>query len=124
METKELSVSVIEGNKLIAEFMGGWYETKDQPNPYWENIWSEKIYPDTKDLKYHKSFDWLMPVVEKIESLGYEVKIGRISCQVHEILKQNSPISSLVCGNISKKIDLVYDVCVNFIQWYNQNKHN
>lgn len=46
---------IIEGNKLIAEFMG----------------MGEKFLPmdyeHENGVRYHSSWDWLMPVVEKIE---------------------------------------------------------
>ena len=53
MEQKQ----IIEGNKIIAEFMGKTrrYET------------TIEIFYD--NLKYHSSWDWLMPVVEKIEGI-------------------------------------------------------
>ena len=51
-------------NKLIAEFMGmqhtdiGWYDNEE----------SLKLKDNTFDkLNFHTSWDWLMPVVEKIE---------------------------------------------------------
>ena len=60
-----------ENNRLIAEFMGftyekniGWYDN--------EMLMSQDVY-DNQDgncfdeLKFHSSWDWLMPVVEKIE---------------------------------------------------------
>jgi len=54
----------MKGNKLIAEFMGmqhtdiGWYDNEE----------ALKLKDNTFDkLNYHESWDWLMPVVEKIE---------------------------------------------------------
>ena len=50
-----------KNNKLIAEFMGVY--SKENGYDY------TKI--GNKGVSYHKSWDWLMPVIEKIESLGY-----------------------------------------------------
>lgn len=63
---------IIEGNKLIAEFMGV-YEINGiyggcTVNPLKNSMTSDK-------LKYHFSWDWLMPVIEKIEELGFWTKI-------------------------------------------------
>lgn len=56
---------IIEGNKLIAEFMG--YEK----HPTIEDCLrdpqkSEHNFMHPSHLKYHSSWDWLMPVIEKI----------------------------------------------------------
>lgn len=65
--------NIVENNKLIAEFMGLYkgfhafeYESGQIPE------WAEKEESNTlflTDLKYHNSWDWLMPVVEKIGKL-------------------------------------------------------
>ena len=68
--------NIIENNKLIAEFLvkneGGLVKLK-------ENIFStidEFEIPDDyltlKDLKYHLDWNWLMGVVEKIESFVFD----------------------------------------------------
>jgi len=55
-------------NKLIAEFMGrGGTFNHD------ETMICTGIYPDTMTLmKYHTSWDWLMPVVQKCYESGAE----------------------------------------------------
>ena len=65
---------IIEGNKLIASFMG---DTK-------RNL---ELDPNVSGYHYHDLFDWLMPVVEKIEqSRDYYVKIygnqAYVQCKV------------------------------------------
>ena len=54
----------MEDNKLIAEFMGisidgEFAYIEDEGNPL------EEVMPINK-LNYHTSWDWLMPVVQKI----------------------------------------------------------
>ena len=56
---------MINKNKLIAEFMG----LKEHKGSYYF-INKEEWIPDV-ELEYHKSWDWLMPVIEKIETRGY-----------------------------------------------------
>jgi hypothetical protein len=79
-----------KNNKLIAEFMG--YEV----HPTYED--------ERHDLHYHTSWDWLMPVVQKIEQ----------DCE-------GVPQEML---NISLYSDIndVYNAVVEFIKDYNQNK--
>jgi hypothetical protein len=66
---RELEAAIINGNKLIATFMG-WDEENDQypsniPDEIWGNFFDNEI-------KYLTSWDWLMPVVEKISRIEYE----------------------------------------------------
>lgn len=72
---------IIEGNKLIAEFMGGKYM------PYTEGMFGhfdhfmfpklqyDENFIKINDLQYCSSWDWLMPVIEKIEKQGYYTNI-------------------------------------------------
>ena len=59
----------MKDNKLIAEFMG-WdilSPTTIPPNLHLSNL--EVDSGEIANLKYHSSWDWLMPVVEKINDL-------------------------------------------------------
>ena len=106
-------------NKLIAEFLG-----------YIDNWCSEEgflIDPKTNydvcidSLQFHTDWNWLMQVVEKIESLGYwtellggchqEFRIGKIN-QIKEFINKDG----------SDKKEAVYNACIEFIKWYNENK--
>ena len=79
-EKKDLKEGKMKSNKLIAEFMGyklmscsrgkAWdigksIPTKDHLLPI------QGMLHTGNELKFHKSWDWLMPVIEKIETLGY-----------------------------------------------------
>ena len=101
-----------EQNRLIAEFMG---IRSDDGKTSHES--SEYYYEDC-ELEYHTSWDWLMPVVEKIESIGgQQVFINGSSCNIygerHETIK--------AYGN---KLESTYASVVEFIKWYNENKKN
>jgi len=104
-------------NKLIAEFMGA---TLHKNGGYQHYSMPKYVKPEL--MEYHDSWDWIMPVIEKIEDIGFEVVIGRISCNVNEILGRDKPIVSMVCGNISKKLYLIFTTVVKFIKWYNTQK--
>lgn len=73
---------ILEGNKLIAEFMGGIYshyasawgfgnarieheDLKVQGKVYKNAVWAERF---ETELKYHSSWDWLMPCIGKISN--------------------------------------------------------
>ncbi len=54
----------IEGNKLISDFMD-LSRTDQNKYPFGQPITGVNF----REAKYHTSWDWLMPVVEKIESI-------------------------------------------------------
>lgn len=121
MKTNEIT----EGNQLIAEFMGitddkGWYDgfLIDKAGlPFSCGAMGN----GTRKLNFNSSWDWLMPVVEKIENSGFDVNVKGISCSINRILETKT-IIQFVCGERSKKIELVWLVVVEFIKWYNENK--
>lgn len=116
-----------ENNKLIAEFMG--CTTVDRPKgkkyvmvglPTGSPV---ELYPI--DFKYHTSWEWLMPVVEKIEKQVsvFEINIsiieGNNTILIHPNFK-NTFGEIKVSSNY--KMEAVYNACINFINWYNVNK--
>lgn len=109
---------ILEGNKLIAKFMG-W--KKDN------NVSNERYYKEgdvSKNLcnfSYNKSWDWLMPVVEKIESLGFWINIKKNHVTVAYDNKNtyDSKMIHSEFGDISK-IERVYICVINFIKFYNE----
>ena len=91
------------------------------------------------DLIFHSDWNWLMQVVEKIENLpsrtlqgthysGNEVKIYKAIntnthyCEINLVKESGYRIVSIQF-NKESKIKSVYDACLEFIKWYNeQNK--
>jgi len=110
-KTIDEAEKILENNKLIAEFMG-------------RKLHTDGISWFDGNFKVSKYKDWnsLMPVVEKIDTLGYDTVISRISINISKILDRDNPIISIVCGNISKKKEIVHKAVVEFIKWYNENK--
>lgn len=106
-----------EGNKLIAEFM----EWSEFPG----NMLKEKLGVAPKrieDLKFHSSWDWLMPVVEKIESIElpricfYEVLIANEYCAIKVKSEQDFFFVSTEARESRNKIDAVWQTVIKFIQ--------
>ena len=56
-----------------------------------------------------------------IEEQGYVVAIKGISYQIYKIMDEQNPIASLVCGDLTKKTEMVCDLLVAFIK--HLNKH-
>jgi hypothetical protein len=71
-------------------------------------------------LPYHTSWDWLMPVVEKIEGIGdYHVSIGMFSCYVSEGVFIDEWVH--IESDSDSKIKAVWLAVIEFIKWHNQN---
>ena len=133
-----------ENNKIIAEFMIKQEPTENfcvgsigQEVGVFTGIKTE--YFKYEDLKFHSDWNWLMEVVEKIENLpsrtlqginylGNEVKIYKAIntnthyCEINLVKESGYRIVSIQF-NKESKIKSVYDACLEFIKWYNeQNK--
>lgn len=122
MSKQQTSVDVLTGNKLIALFMGNEFYYK---NIFYKGGMPYNTFPDghhyaTQDqLKYHSSWDWIMPVLEKIRGLGYriDITIGSLGCDVHITKVVGEHRLNIVA--YSSPIDAIYTACVQFILWYN-----
>jgi hypothetical protein len=100
-------------NKLIAEFLG--YETYEM-NGVLNVEYSENNIRTIQDTHYHIDWNWLMQVVEKIESLPNEL------CNKYFWNKEDKQQNDFRIFRV-QKIDDLYNQCVEFIKWYNeQNK--
>ena len=99
-------------NKLIAEFMGmqhtdiGWYDNEE----------TLQLQNNTFDeLQFQTSWDWLMPVVEKIEDMGCEVVMTNAECTISG--------NDCYVESIGKsRREATYNAVVEFINEYNINK--
>jgi hypothetical protein len=120
MESKE---TIESGNRLIAEFM------EDHKTTY--GIPANRLREDM--IAYHSSWDWLMPVVEKIEKEtstavfhGFTVVIRRNHCAImcHISNRQDGIICQTPYGTEpDSKIRAVWDMVVQFITWLNSQSN-
>ena len=106
---------ITENNKLIAEFMGLMSQSlsNDGQFPVFEDPYSGE-YVESIELSYNESWDWLMPVVEKILT---DPDIAYL-CQGGEGDKYYEDLHDAVW---SINIEEVYKAVVAFINWYNEN---
>jgi hypothetical protein len=116
----------ISDNKMIAEFMGVDYVDIDT---YLEN---------NKELQYHTSWDWLMPVVQKcrldgqnlvgidnwseIGSALEECNIDNTYQAVVEFIKEHNKYICGSCGDHVNEVvfneDTDVDECTNCTEYY------
>jgi len=86
----------MEDNKLIAEFMG--LETSNGL------VFQDANTKEFHSIKYHKDWNWLMPVVDKIENY-LSKNVGKVG-YFDECLNSND-------------LDIRYQAVVEFINEYN-----
>lgn len=120
-----------QGNELIAKFMGIEEVIKEDVTTYRLTNSPYCILKQCShfpSIPFNVSWDWIMPVVEKINTLNlnkdgseqFEVTISHNACE----------IVRLWCGNIQGRwgtgtynklstIESVWKACIEFIKWYN-----
>lgn len=109
--------NVLNGNKLIAEFMGFLKPYGDVYQCCFNNI---NITTNGEYIRFHKSWDWLMPVVEKIENLKSPVYIHSNCCTIYEKVNFNTDKGDLFIESYNdNKLLAVYDTVIKYIKWYN-----
>jgi hypothetical protein len=98
---------IMTDNQIIAEFMG--MELGDDKTMYYDD--AENLHPPTpiNELKYHTSWDWLMPVANEIIKSRDE---------------QNTDwdLTDLKYALQTTNIEYVYKAVVKFINEYNKRK--
>jgi len=104
-------------NHLIAEFLG-WDFLNDMT---YSKVTKSK-WVEIEKLKFHSDWNWLMEVVEKIESLDFDFTIYTGAC-ISIINTKDFPFEEIITsgGQFKNKIETVYNGCVEFIKWYNEN---
>ena len=109
----------MKNNKLIAEFMGLTTEVFNSGNlNYYFKEFNSGAWYEEHELSYNFSWDWLIPVVEKIESLrdvngnAYRFTIDMCNAQI-----EGTNIEIL--GG-AFKLNTTYDAVVQFINQYNK----
>jgi|ERR1035437_7150814 hypothetical protein len=105
---------ILENKKIIAEF-DGWVKIGIN--------WEKNISPDTitrnygGNFQYDSSWDWLMPVIEKIETHGYYVSImkSNVTCCKDWGIR---PVYESY--DYTSKIEATYQAVLAFIKMYNE----
>ncbi len=135
-----------ENNKIISEFMG--LELEETPsgkfvyarnefnNPNKGNDCQTNFY-EANELCFHSDWNWLMEVVEKIENLQYffnsapfiDDEKGGLTGEYFCIIQYKTTNLShcdyfIDVTGCSTKIQAVYNACVEFIKWYNDENNS
>ena len=124
----------ITDNKLIAEFMG--YPKKQinkgvarlEENKY---VWGQTYYYINGDwhredyLLFHLDWNWLMKVVDKIESFEDNNRCAKYNINIEqsfvEIIDKNTD-DTIVETDADTKTQATYKAVIEFIKYYNNEK--
>lgn len=125
-----------EKNEMIARFCGfqetalGWYDdTGILPEYVFINEGGNTF--ESRDLNFDDSWDWLIPVVEKIQSIEVSpapnYKCYRIEIVIQGYVKITGFPMPSIFRNVSVEgsvIRAIYEAVVDFIKWYNKSNEN
>jgi hypothetical protein len=120
--------NILENNRLIAEFLGQKSELYEFPQFGYMNTKGDFITEfNDSQLKFHKDWNWLMFLVEKIEALdekSFETTShfnGFINKRLYNTAFINSKNYEVISsGNLmGSRIESVYTAILAFIKHYN-----
>lgn len=104
-------METIKNNILIAEFMGAKRDKDVNFHLYEDELWIPNICKiKIEYMRYHSSWDWLMPVIAKIWAMdSYRHFVDETSGQFENKIE------------IDANINHTYPTVAEFIKWYNKN---
>tara|TARA_R110000851_G_scaffold68979_1_gene154697 strand:- start:1360 stop:1845 length:486 start_codon:yes stop_codon:yes gene_type:complete len=113
-------MDIVKNNKIIARYMGGKFSGESRFSIEPQDVllpkfgvcrWDTVDVGEGKTLQYHKSWDWLIPVIDKITSDDTYPKYRDHSSSIVDD------------GGIdinTKFISNTYNQVIYFIHWYNE----
>jgi hypothetical protein len=144
-EAKLMKMGMIsKSNKEIAKFMGGYViSSEDYELPHGsrgiikKNTWFRPKNVPLHDFEssqlgrfgYNMSWDWLMPVIREINSLGkgFQFSIFKtyVSCTVEKPSRFHKDFSFSYAEYITPEqsdLEAAYKLVVKFVEWNNEHK--
>lgn len=133
-----------ESNKIIAKFLGGEIKLAYKIEGIFIYTWTgERVIDWRRDiaklplgkhiliehLKFHEDWNWLIAVVEKIESLSSKqftstkVSIIGYKCEIG-INIDTEHYEETIVSVAASKLEALWLACVAFIRWYNRQIEN
>jgi len=127
---RPVTLNTMENNKLILEFLNtdvnndGTYELAKfgtiRPNGEFKTSFT------AEQTKFNKDWNWLMEVVDKIESTRDEENNGFFYVEIYTtlciIFNNGNYLNEIVSAEGKTKLEATYKAVVEFINYYNENK--
>jgi hypothetical protein len=104
MNNIETNQTAVNGSALIAEFMG-CQKSDYVDSIYVMNYMKDKPHYIPSLMEYNNSWDWLMPVVKKIQQL-----------KIDDFSKKKPIMNALM----DLEIKSLYDAVIVFLKWWTQ----
>ena len=111
----------LENNKLIAEFEGHTINYGFKK----EGVLFLGHHISAYNLIYDTSWNWLMPVVQKInviDDYSYTIQIMSMDVEIYKNFNNKTVFQSECKWQPDELLQSVYEAVVEFIKWYNKNK--
>jgi hypothetical protein len=129
IKTPYIMDDIVKNNMLIAEFLG--YKNTSPNNSsfnFYEKEGAKII--EAMSMNYNKSFDCLMPVIEKIENIiesnhifcAHAYRIGMSSFNIRIEKDRRFYEFEAYFIEYESKLSAFYSVVIQFIKWYNKHK--
>lgn len=125
---------IAQFNKKCAEFIGAYFcddDKKEFPNGYWliDDYYRElPLY--LNQFKFHSDWNWIMEVVEKIESFIFQEPVPdtyyevRLVGSVYVYIGSNNGDELITVDDQPSKKQAVVKAIDQFIDWYNKQKES
>ena len=104
-------MNVLENNRLILEFMELEFEETMNGDKVVciHDVEERECFFEEKDLRFHKSWDWLTPVLKKI------VSVGRNFCKDEETLLEFNNHTLNHLDPLTCSLEYVYNYAVKVL---------
>lgn len=130
-----MTQQVINNNsKLLAEFLGWETDSVEMVAPeqlreavqfgHNKEYFTTTIFKH-RDAKFRNDWNWLMQVVMCINTLdndNYTVKINSMDVEIHSDKHKKMVVEYFSPHSPNNLLMGLYEACVQFVKWYNQNK--
>ncbi len=133
----------IEKNKLILIFMNPHRDKRRKKFPFPEDTYVtyppekilgygtaygaiERVYHGLpEEMLYSSSWNSIMPVIARIEKMGFNTLISDFQVQISFTGEDNMQrnVVNIFIDEVDKKITYVYEAAVEFIQWHNKEEN-
>lgn len=112
----------LEGNILIGTFMTINGELETPEDIYELSCLTEDEF--IEEFEYHISWDWLMPVVEKVCSIITKLQdeIESNTDEEYEDMLMEFYTTFNEISLFNETIETLYGYVIEFIEWYNDSK--